>query len=828
MSYYPSDGDPIDPSGPASYLPVATNPRPYYNESALRPPSRELNAPTQDYGARWTTQDMYRQYPKEGYTGAAVPRREMDLREQLERRRKERGIERLREELEIERQRDKLMMERQRQEREIEQRLEELKQERLYIIVRLDSTCPQDYVALAATDIETFHQCSISSDWTTPNVIKHFARVEEDLPANESSLSINRKYVLREEWVEECIAKKRLIDEREGFGGWEVKVTFDPSLASGPSRASKLSLPTVSAAASAPPSLLARIGSPSVSTPQDGDTSRDASIQTTFCLGLDHHPFKKLSLVLHGESSSSTVTLNKDDVEDRHRPRQLYLDPQPRPRSPTQPPPPLAQQPPQRPPTPPMPPRLSPPLIRALSRSSQSLPTPPAGGEPLAKQIPRASITTSTSTFISSPFGSSLRSRPAGRKYEDYRQESQRERPNYDNQRSPPRQSHVRERDIDHPGSRSRSSSPLASLPTDHPSRRDCRPSHSPPPARRRSPSPLAPAHQGAGPGFSQSNEQYLSSRPNTPPTPGVLDSPTSNNSLTANQMQTQAFNQSRNQGQNHSGHLPNVSQTPLTVSQPSQTSGPSQPTRPTTGPLSTSSPPSRQTQLQLSPQPSPVSQSNQSNQSASALLPTEVRPVPIAVPLTGRGAPHPRLTPASGPSAAQVRPPPNLSSRLSQPAQQAASPLPQPPLMQVQSQPGPPPSATQTVRPSQTSQQQPLPLLQLQDQTQPQTRSQSQSQQRIQLSSQRPSQNFPAPKTSQSSQATQATRLAPRPSSPPSPVAPLPGQNKGNTSSTMNTRQRANQGVKIPPLTRTRTGTATGTATGKRQGQRQGQISLM
>ncbi|KIR98797.1 hypothetical protein L804_03412 [Cryptococcus deuterogattii 2001/935-1] len=146
----------------------------------------------------------------------------------------------------------------------------------VYIVVSLNSTCPQDYIALAATDTETFHQCSISSDWTTSNVIKHFARVEEDSPANESSLSINRKYVVREEWVEECIAKKRLIDEREGFGGWEVKVTFDPSLASGPSRASKISLPTVSAAASAPPSLLARIGSPSVSTPQDEETSRDA------------------------------------------------------------------------------------------------------------------------------------------------------------------------------------------------------------------------------------------------------------------------------------------------------------------------------------------------------------------------------------------------------------------------------------------------------------------------------------------------------------------------------------------------------------------------
>lgn len=603
-------------------------------------------------------------------------------------------------------------------------------------------------------------------------------------------------------------------------------MTFDPSLASGPSRASKLSLPAVSAAASAPPSLLARIGSPSVPTPQDGDTSRDAfdsnnllsrigspSIQEAV-VGpgnlLSRIGSPSVSLAQHGESSSSTVTLNKDDVEDRHRPRQLYLDPQPRPRSPTQPAPPLAQQLPQRPPTPPMPPRLSPPLTRALSRSSQSLPTPPAGGEPLAKQIPRASITTSTSTFISSPFDSSLRSRPAGRQYEDHRQESQRERPNYDNQRLPPRQSHVRERDIDHSGSRSRSRSPLASLPTDHPSRRDCRPSHSPSPARRRSPSPLAPAHQGPGPRFPQSNEQYLSSRPNTPPTPGV-DSSTSNNLLTANQIQTQAFNQSRNQGQNRSGHLPNVSQTPLTVSQPSQTSRPSHPTGATTGPPSTSRPPSRQTQLQPSPQPSPTSQSNQSNQSASARLPTEVRPVPVAVPLTGRGTPHPRLTPASGPSAAQARPPPNLSSRLSQPAQQAALPLPQPPLMQVQSQPGPPPSATQTVRPSQTLQQQPQPLLQLQSQTQPQARSQSQSQQRIQPSSQRPAQDFPAPKTSQ---ASQATRLAPLPSSPPPPVAPLPGQSKGNTSSTVNTRQRANQGVKIPPLTRTQTGTATGTGT--------------
>lgn len=148
-------------------------------------------------------------------------------------------------------------------------------------------------------------------------------------------------------------------------------MTFDPSLASGPSRASKLSLPAVSAAASAPLSLLARIGSPSVSTPQDGDTSRDAFDSSNLLSRIGSPSIQEavvgpgnllsrigspsVSLVQHGESSSNTVTLNKDDVEDRHRPRQLYLDLQPRPRSPTQPPPPLAQQLPQRPPTPPMP-----------------------------------------------------------------------------------------------------------------------------------------------------------------------------------------------------------------------------------------------------------------------------------------------------------------------------------------------------------------------------------------------------------------------------------------------------------------------------------------
>lgn len=54
-------------------------------------------------------------------------------------------------------------------------------------------------------------------------MIKHLAKVKGDLPANEVPSSLNRKYVLREEWVEECIAKKKFIDEREGFGGWEVK-----------------------------------------------------------------------------------------------------------------------------------------------------------------------------------------------------------------------------------------------------------------------------------------------------------------------------------------------------------------------------------------------------------------------------------------------------------------------------------------------------------------------------------------------------------------------------------------------------------------------------
>lgn len=130
MSYYPSDRDFMDPSRPAPYPPLPTNSRPYYNDSALRPPFRELNTHTQDYGAQWTTQDMYHQYTTAEYTGAALPRREVDLREQLERRRKEREIERRRDELEMERQRDELEREQQRQERELEQRMEDLEQER--------------------------------------------------------------------------------------------------------------------------------------------------------------------------------------------------------------------------------------------------------------------------------------------------------------------------------------------------------------------------------------------------------------------------------------------------------------------------------------------------------------------------------------------------------------------------------------------------------------------------------------------------------------------------------------------------------------------------
>lgn len=59
-------------------------------------------------------------------------------------------------------------------------------------------------------------------------MIKHLAKVKGDLPANEVPSSLNRKYVLREEWVEECIAKKKLIDEREEFGGWEVKYVRYP------------------------------------------------------------------------------------------------------------------------------------------------------------------------------------------------------------------------------------------------------------------------------------------------------------------------------------------------------------------------------------------------------------------------------------------------------------------------------------------------------------------------------------------------------------------------------------------------------------------------
>lgn len=341
----------------------------------------------------------------------------------------------------------------------------------------------------------------------------------------------------------------------------------------------------------------------------------------------------------------------------------------------------------------------------------------------------------------------------------------------------------------------SRSRSPLASPPIGQPSRRNRRPSRSPPPfERRRSPSPLAHAYQDPLPQFLQADQEHLSSRPSTPPTPGVPDTPTSNNSLTANQMQTQILNQ--NQNQNRSNHLPNVSQTTSTSSLPPQTSRPSQPTQPTTGPLP--NPTLRSRPSQLPSQLSPASQSTQSTQStqpASALSQTTMRPVPIAVPLTGHGAPHPRITPASGPSAAQVRPP-NLSLRLSQPAQQVALPLSQPARTQAQYPPSPSPNESETARRSSAMPPQLLtqPQPQPQPQIQPQSQSQSQSQHRIQPSPQRPPYNIPAAQTSQASNSTHSTLS----------VKPLSSQSKGSTA--VNTSQKVNQGATVPPLTGTGT----------------------
>lgn len=350
--------------------------------------------------------------------------------------------------------------------------------------------------------------------------------------------------------------------------------------------------------------------------------------------------------------------------------------------------------------------------------------------------------------------------------------------------------------------SSSRSRSPLASPPIGQTSRRNRRPSHSPPPpARRRSPSPLTHAYQDSYPRFSQAGEEHLSSRPNTPPTPGVPDMPTSNNSLTANQTQAQTLNQ--NQNQIGLGHLPNASQATFTSSLPPQTSRPSQPTRPITGPLLNSRLPSRPSELPLQPSPSsqfaqptqptstPESASTSASASASARPQTTMRSVPVAVPLSGHGAPHRRMTPAPGPSAAQVRSP-NLSSRLSQPAQPVVLPLSQPPQTHVQYPPSPPHSASETVRQSQT-----VPL-QPQTQSQPQSQSHSQLQQRTQPSSHRSPQNVPAPQASQASHSTHPTP----------PVKPLSSQSKGSTA--VNTGQGVNQGTTIPPLTGTRTGAGT------------------
>ncbi|WWC91979.1 uncharacterized protein L201_006933 [Kwoniella dendrophila CBS 6074] len=68
--------------------------------------------------------------------------------------------------------------------------------------------------------------------WNLDNIITYLAKLSgsshNHSNSNSKSSLLQRKVVLREEWLVECIEKGRLIEEEDYYGGWEVRGTYDP------------------------------------------------------------------------------------------------------------------------------------------------------------------------------------------------------------------------------------------------------------------------------------------------------------------------------------------------------------------------------------------------------------------------------------------------------------------------------------------------------------------------------------------------------------------------------------------------------------------------
>ncbi|ODN95677.1 hypothetical protein I350_08394 [Cryptococcus amylolentus CBS 6273] len=100
------------------------------------------------------------------------------------------------------------------------------------VVVNIDPDWPTNLCLLVqADDTDTFDVCKEYNNWTTSNAIRHLAQVVGDLREGEVKW---RKRVVRKEWLTACRDSGMYLGEKEGFGGWEVKATWDPHLASRP------------------------------------------------------------------------------------------------------------------------------------------------------------------------------------------------------------------------------------------------------------------------------------------------------------------------------------------------------------------------------------------------------------------------------------------------------------------------------------------------------------------------------------------------------------------------------------------------------------------
>ncbi|WVQ83733.1 hypothetical protein IAT38_005877 [Cryptococcus sp. DSM 104549] len=101
-----------------------------------------------------------------------------------------------------------------------------------HIVIDIDPSYPRDVILpVDMISTERFHDVQNMGFWSNENLVRHLAHYVGTLPDTETR---RRKVVLRKEWVAECIKAGRLLGKEVGYGGWEVRVTYENDHYAGP------------------------------------------------------------------------------------------------------------------------------------------------------------------------------------------------------------------------------------------------------------------------------------------------------------------------------------------------------------------------------------------------------------------------------------------------------------------------------------------------------------------------------------------------------------------------------------------------------------------